>query len=91
MNKNTVVSKPVAGDVLLIGKVLRGLNRAGKPVFSTSAKGFEPKTTIEAVYEDGRVRSKEGDVFEIRLLKPELEIKTKEGTKLLPAQWITVA
>ncbi|AUG85095.1 hypothetical protein FDJ19_gp088 [Vibrio phage Ceto] len=91
MTEQKVTLKPVAGDALLIGKYQSGVDRKGKPVFRSMPKGKEPSTIVEAVFEDGRVRSKEGDVFEVRLNKRPTVIKTKQGEKALPAQWITVA
>lgn len=83
-----VIVKPQAGDSLIVEKYLTGFNRKGQPVM---ANGRGHKTEIAAVYEDGRVRSKEGDVFEVALRNGATKRKTKEGTRFLPAQWNTVA
>lgn len=91
MTEQTKAILPVAGDSLLIGKYITGYDRKGKPQYRTVAKGKEFGSTVGAVYEDGKVRSKEGDVFEVALNKRPTKIKTKHGVKHLPAQWITVA
>ncbi len=83
-----VIVTPTAGDSLVIGKYLRGFDRRGNPVF---AKGRETNSKVEAVYEDGKVRSVEGDVFEVMLAKRATTFKTKQGVKHYPAQWKTVA
>lgn len=87
----TQIVKPLAGDSLLIGKYVTGFDRRGKAQVRTMPKGKEPHSSVNAVYEDGKVRSKEGDVFEVKLNKAPTSIKTKQGVKHLPAQWITVA
>lgn len=87
MTEQKVVVKPVAGDSLLIGKYLTGFNKHGKPQFRSFEKGKEPVSAVAAVYEDGSIKSKEGDIHEVRLLKPALV--TSKVTK--PAQWITIA
>lgn len=91
MKEQKEILKPVAGDSLLIAKYQSGVDRKGKPTFRSMPKGKEQRTVVEAVYEDGRVRSKEGDVFEVRLNKRPAVIKTPTGKKALPAQWATVA
>lgn len=91
MTEQKEILKPVAGDSLLIGKYQSGVDRKGNPVFRSMPKGKEQRTEVEAAYEDGRVRSKEGDVFHVKLNKRPTVIKVKEGRKVLPAQWITVA
>lgn len=90
MTEQKVTVKPVAGDALLIGRYITGFDRKGKAQYRTAAKGKEMKTSVEAVYEDGKVRSKEGDMFAVQLNKAATKIKTKQGVKHLPAQWITV-
>lgn len=84
------VITPMAGDSLLIGKYLTGFDRKGKPIFNKCAKGKEARSEVNAVYEDGRVRSQEGDVFRVQLNKRPTTVKGKQGTKHLPAQWVTV-
>lgn len=91
MTERKEILKPVAGDSLLIGKYQSGVDRKGKPVFRTMPKGKEQRTEVNAVYLDGKVRSAEGDVYTVRLNKRPTVIKTKQGKKALPAQWITVA
>ncbi|BBL19260.1 hypothetical protein KIT04_091 [Vibrio phage KIT04] len=91
MTEQKVTLKPVAGDSLLIGKYQSGVDRKGKPVFRSMPKGKEQRSEVSAVYEDGRVRSAEGDVYSVKLHKRPTVIKTKQGKKYMPAQWITVA
>ncbi|AKY02209.1 hypothetical protein AEO54_069 [Vibrio phage vB_VorS-PVo5] len=91
MTEQKVTLKPVAGDSLLIGKYQSGVDRKGKPVFRSMPKGKEQRSEVSAVYDDGRVRSEEGDVYTVKLQKRPTEVKTKQGVKHLPAQWITVA
>lgn len=86
MEKQTVL--PIEGDSLVIGKYLVGFDRKGNPRFSDGRKA---QTKVSGVYEDGTVRSSEGDVFTVKLNKRATFIKTKEGRKFLPAQWLTVA
>lgn len=86
MEKQTLL--PKAGDSLVIGKYLSGFDRRGNPVMSN---GRNANSLVAAVYEDGSVRSKEGDVFEVQLSKRPTTIKTKQGKRTLPAQWLTVA
>lgn len=82
--------QPSNGDSLLIGKYITGFNRKGQPVFTSYPKGKEPQSKVDALYEDGTIRSAEGDVFAVRLLKSPTTFKTKEGVRHLPAQWITI-
>lgn len=74
--------KPASGDTLLIGKYQSGTDRKGSPVTRSMPKEKEARTVVSAVYADARVRSKEGDVFEVVLQMP--------PTKTNRAAWITV-
>lgn len=91
MKEQKETLKPVTGDSLLIGKYQSGVDRKGNPVFRSMPKGKEQRTLVDAAYEDGRVRSSEGDVYKVKLNKRPTKIKTSTGVKHLPAQWITVA
>lgn len=75
--KETVL--PQAGDSLVISKVHRGSDRQGRKVVR---KVPETNSMVHVVYEDGRVRSKEGDVYIVAL--------KHKATAKLRAQWVTV-
>lgn len=67
---------PKAGDTLLIGTYRKGKG------MRKCEKGREYMSAVAAVYDDQRVKSKEGDVFSVRLLNA--------ATDKLPARWVTV-
>lgn len=60
------VAKPQAGDQLVIGKYLSGFDRKGKPVFRNLRKAQKENTFVQAVYADSKVRSANGDVFNVK-------------------------
>lgn len=71
--KNVTV-KPQAGDSLVVEKFMSG----------KGIKRVKPHNTkVEVVYEDGQVRSVEGDIFTVQL--------KHRATDKHTAQWVTVA
>lgn len=75
--KNTVL--PLAGDSLVIKRVLTGFDKRGNKVIRTVPEAF---SSVNVAYVGGEVRSKEGDIFTVQL--------KHAATKGKKAQWVTV-
>lgn len=63
-NPTDLKANPLVGDTLVIEKYHSSFVRKGNKV----VRNVRPtNSVIDAVYEDGKIRSKEGDMFSVKL------------------------